>query len=225
MWYGDREREFVRQTMIEYHYLDVTGQLSPFKNILHKYVTEAIAAIDPRLDICADLCLSHDPLNCNPELGIGGVAFSQSLMHIFLDANNPNLEQSIREEVLAVLAHESHHCVRIQKVPDHVTLMDNIVTEGLACHFETEITGCSAPSFIPDEVLNASREHLRSMRASLEDTEFCFETYFLGKDLKKYPKYAGFAVGFELVGQYLAKVKSTASEAVYVPASDVLAII
>ena len=211
--------------MIEYHYLDVTGLLSPFKNILHQYVTEAIDVVGPRLDICADLCISHDPPNCNPEMGIGGGAFSPSLMHIFLDANNPNIEQSIRDEILAVLAHESHHCVRMQKVPDHVTLLDNIVTEGLACHFEKEITGCAAPSFIPDEVLNASRELLRSMRPSLEETEFCFDTYFLGKDTKKYPKYAGFAVGFELVSQYLAKTKSTASEAVYVPASDVLSIV
>jgi uncharacterized protein YjaZ len=63
------------------------------------------------------------------------------------------------------------------------------------------------------------------MRASLEDTEFCFDTYFLGKDSEKYPKYAGSAVGFELVGRYLENVESTASEVVFVSASDVLAVI
>ena len=115
--------------MIECHYLDVTGRLSPFKNILQRYVTDAIGVVDSKLDICADLCLGH----------------------------------------------ESHHCARIQKVPEHVILMDNIVTEGLACHFETETTG--------------------------------------------------FAVGFELVARYLANADSTASEAVYIPANDILSVV
>lgn len=207
---------------IKYHFLDSTGQLSPYKEHIHQYVGKAIEVVDGRLEICTDLCVGHEPYHCNPDLGIGGGAFSPSLMHIFLDANNPKLTESIRKELLAVLAHEAHHCARMQSVPEDVTLLDSLVTEGLACCFETEVTGYSAPSFIPSAVLNTSEELMSSMRPLMRDAEFCFDTIFLGKDTETYPKYAGFAVGFELVRRYLLGTGSTAAESVQIASRDVL---
>lgn len=170
-----------------------------------------------------DVCVSHFPEGANTELGIGGSSYTESLLHIFLDANNPNLRSSIENELPAVLAHEMHHCARVVEVPIVETLGEKFVIEGLACQFETEITGQSRPSFIPSDFCSEWQDHFAKSLPNLNSTDYCEDTWFLGKAPQEMPKYTGYAIGFGLIGQYLKQEKLTAAQAYAIPAGVILA--
>lgn len=104
--------------MMQIHILDAQNHLQPFESQIRESAAHAVSNISQYLNPGVDICFSHDPEHCNPKLGIGGGAFNPRLLHIFLDARNDNIASSIDKELLAVLAHEIHHCVRMEKVED-----------------------------------------------------------------------------------------------------------
>lgn len=61
------------------------------------------------------------------------------------------------------------------------------------------------------------------MKSILESKDFCSHTVFLGKRPEVFPKYAGYAVGFGLVGNYLAAQQASSAASVLVPTLNVLA--
>jgi uncharacterized protein YjaZ len=210
---------------VNLHFLDSAGKLGSLRERVMGAYEAALAEISGHISLPAlDVCISHHPDGCNPELGIGGGAFNCHQLHIYLDAGNPAVENTATEEMLAVLAHEVHHCVRIAGIPEDKTLGAHLVTEGLACQFETEVTGSTPPSFIPPTVIQDWEAHLEAMRPELDSEDFCFDTWFLGKQKDRVPKYAGFAVGYQLAGRYLEAKGTTGGKAATVPAAEVLEI-
>ena len=209
---------------IQCHILDASGALSSHTELLKDLLKNWVSHIGGRRPIRAlDICVAHHPEGTNKELGIGGAAHSGIRLDIFLDANNPNLQSSLENEFPAVLAHEMHHCARLAEIPVADTLGECFVIEGLACQFETEITGLPLPSFIPADVGGQFRDYLAASLPILNSTDFDFESWFLGKSPEEMPKYTGFAIGFGLVGDYLKCNQLTAAQAYAVPAADVLA--
>ena len=211
---------------IQHHILDASNVLSPYRELLDSNLECLITQISDLLPVRAlDICVSNFPEGTNPELGIGGSSYTESLLHIFLDANNPNLQSSIESELAAVLAHEMHHSARLAEIPLVETLGEKFVIEGLACQFEKEITGEERPSFIPLDLCLQWQEHFANSLPVLNSTDFCEETWFLGKDPDQKPKYTGYAIGFGVVGEYLRRTKLSAAQAYAVPAEDIFAIV
>jgi len=208
---------------IIHHLLNSTGRLDPYLQLIEEQLVSAIRSVSVHLSLEADVCVSHNPGHTNSDLGIGGGAFSSNLMHIFLDADHIDIESTIRQEILPVFSHEAHHCKRIETIPDDCSLVASLVTEGLACHFELDVAGGCKPSFIPEHVFTRADEYLVQMEPFLEDADFDYDTYFFGKTLGQYPKYAGFAAGFALVGRYLKSKSLSAAQAVAVPARQLRA--
>jgi uncharacterized protein YjaZ len=202
--------------MMQIHILDAENHLQAFESQIRESAAHAISSISQYLDLDLDIRFSHDPEHCNPKLGIGGGAFNSGLLHIFLDSSNDNIASSIDNELLAVLAHEIHHCVRMEKVED-LTLADRLVTEGLACQFEVEVNGNVIPSFLPAARIEAWETYFTGMKSILESKDFCSDTVFLGKCPEVFPKYAGYAVGPGLVEKYLASQQASAATCVQVP--------
>jgi len=200
--------------------------LSPYRELLDSNLEYLITQISDLLPICSlDICVSNFPEGVNAKLGIGGASYTESLLHIFLDANNPNLRSSIERELAAVLAHEMHHCARVAEIPLVETLGEKFVIEGLACQFETEITGEEQPSFIPLDLCLHWQDHFAESLQALNSTDFCEETWFLGKNPDQKPKYIGYAIGFGVVGKYLRHANLSAAQAYAVPAEEILAVV
>lgn len=201
--------------------LHATGRLRKHEPQISEVLHQAIGLLSGYFDIDLDICVADSPEHSNPILGIGGGAFSSSLLVIFLDPDHTDIRETIAQELLAVLAHEVHHCVRMASVKDK-TLADRLVTEGLACHFETDITGRDLPSFLPTETAKAWQRYLAVMQAKLSDSDFCEDTLFLGASPTTLPRYAGYAVGFGLVEAYLSCGNCSAADSAAVPTADVM---
>ena len=99
------------------HILNASGHFDPHIDLLEVQIELAIRAVSEKLSLDADVCINHSPAHSNPVLGIGGAAFSPNLIHINLDARHENFDSAVNVELLAVLAHESHHCKRIASIP------------------------------------------------------------------------------------------------------------
>jgi uncharacterized protein YjaZ len=76
-----------------------------------------------------------------PSKGMSGVAPDTEFIYILLNPDHPRLLKTITEEMVATIAHEYHHTLRHRTFGYVTTLFDAIVSEGLADHFSTEVTG------------------------------------------------------------------------------------
>ncbi|MAC34984.1 MAG: hypothetical protein CME38_15495 [Haliea sp.] len=207
--------------MMSWQILHATGRLRKHEPQISEALHEAIGLLSRYFDIDLDICVADSREHSNPILGIGGGALSSSLLVIFLDPDHAGIRETIAQDLLAVLAHEVHHCVRMASVKDK-TLADRLVTEGLACHFETEITGRDLPSFLPAETAKAWERYFAVMQPKLNDCEFREDALFLGASPTTLPRYAGYAVGFGLVKAYLSCGHRSAAGSAAVSTADVM---
>ncbi|MCH2534821.1 MAG: DUF2268 domain-containing protein [Bdellovibrionales bacterium] len=209
---------------IEKHILNANGALNPYLDDLNQMFSKWLPIITKQLPIDAlDICVAKYPQGTNPKLGVGGVALNSNLLYIYMDTSNSNIKDSIHTHIPEALAHEMHHCARLAIYSDVKTLGENFVLEGLACQFESEICGeGKEPSFIPAEVLNTWRDYINQAAPLLDSDDYCFNTWFLGKAPDEMPKYLGYAMGYQIVGEYLKKNKTNAAKAYDKSAKEII---
>jgi uncharacterized protein YjaZ len=80
-----------------------------------------------------------------PETGEGGSIASPNTVFWIVSPQRPEgIVAVAKRELRGTLFHELHHLVRSQ-TPDPLTLMDRVVSEGLATLFERDAAGMPAP--------------------------------------------------------------------------------
>lgn len=94
-----------------------------------------------------DVILHVKPTWTIPELGIGGYSPSSAYAMVHFDPVHPDLDANIATELAPTIAHELHHCARYGGVGYGSTLLGALVTEGLACCFETEFRKREPPIY------------------------------------------------------------------------------
>jgi len=132
--------------------------------------------------------------------------------------------------------HELNHNARFSAFPFNpmtVTVGEYIVAEGLAEAFAAELFGEGVVGFyvtdVAEEDLPAAR---RTIGDALDVTGFdAVRGYIfgdtiaarMGLPLAGAPDYAGYALGYRTVRQYLERTGKTAAEATFVPAAEIIA--
>lgn len=137
-----------------------------------------------------------------PELGFGGRAFSEEI-HLVFDPNSVGLAQSIETDLAQLAAHEMHHVVRHRAVGFPGNLLELFVSEGLADHYGVERTASDPPPWS----VALQGEELDLWRAEAEQIwlgpQFDIDAWLFGTTAE-IPRWAGYSIGFDLVGDYLA---------------------
>ncbi|MBM4891981.1 hypothetical protein HYO43_23835 [Vibrio parahaemolyticus] len=150
-----------------------------------------------------DVTISPFGVGEAPSSGIGGWAINSYRIEILLDTDRHDVKKVICSELAAVLAHEVNHIERMKlKLPDS-TLAENLVYEGLACHFEQRFNGGMIPSLFKGMEGMCWKSMLSKMEPMLDSKDFHFNDYFCCDDSSVFPKYAGYWVGFNLVAKYV----------------------
>uniref|UniRef100_A0A486XMW3 DUF2268 domain-containing protein n=1 Tax=Rheinheimera sp. BAL341 TaxID=1708203 RepID=A0A486XMW3_9GAMM len=135
-----------------------------------------------------------------------------------LNSNRDDIAEVVKQDLAAVIAHEIYHLVRASSGMESKTLLQHIVAEGLACHFETRVNGNTLPSLF-DDIQHLDWQQLYGkMRPQINNTEFSYPLYFGGEDETKFPNRAAYWVGFNLVAQYINKYGGCAVSLAAVPA-------
>ncbi|MGF1695324.1 DUF2268 domain-containing protein [Vibrio kyushuensis] len=195
--------------------LNATGKLERNMAFLDSQIRKSLKVIEYHIEI-PDLDITVSPFSKEKvsPFGIGGFALNAHRVEIFLDSTRSDLESVIERELTAVLGHEINHAIRKGHGYKNITLLDDLVMEGLACHFETVINGGEASSMFHEMDEIDWVILYDSMKPLLASSSFPFNELFLGENPNKYPRYAGYWVGYNLVTSYVSDTGTSATELV-----------
>ena len=188
------------------HILNASGALDLVAKLIEDECAKSLKKIADKLPISGvDVVVYDNPQRVIPEVGIGGYSPSAHLVFISLDAKSSTLTKIIREQFKRTLAHELHHCIRGRNPGYGKTLLEALVSEGLADHFDLEVNGTS-----PQPWCTALRKEdivMFSKRAEREYTakDYNHRAWFFGSNIKEIPRWAGYALGYDLVKKYLVQ--------------------
>jgi uncharacterized protein YjaZ len=150
--------------------------------------------------------------------GIGGRAPDARSVHIYIDPQFQNLSQLLPERLPQMLAHELHHTVRHRNPGYGTTLLEAMISEGLADRFSIELLGAEIPPW--SEALDDAQAEQYLAAAELEfDNNYDHNKWFFGVG-GALPRWTGYTIGFRLVAAYqVAHAGASAAELVHTPAN------
>ncbi|MDH3525703.1 MAG: DUF2268 domain-containing protein [Acidobacteriota bacterium] len=135
-----------------------------------------------------------------PGWGIGGRGLSATEIELAVDPSLPGATVAARLPSLA--AHEFHHAARFRGPGYGSTLLQAMVSEGLADHYASELFGEPLPPWV--DALSEEEFVLWLDRAwpKFDSTTYNHAAWFFGTGMV--PNWTGYTIGFRLVGDYLA---------------------
>lgn len=139
-----------------------------------------------------------------PEDGVGGKTYASDFVVLSIDQQN-----TTPAAISEMLVHELAHAIRWGKNPEwSKNLFCELVSEGLALHLEAEFAKTqSKKTFFLETILNRSNEENRrifeKLEPEFEGTKYDYGGIFFGG--RGWPRWAGYSVGYYIVGQYLQK--------------------
>lgn len=154
------------------------------------------------------------------ELGVGGYAPDAHTVFLSLDPDHHAFEATWARELTPMLAHELHHCARWSGPGYGTSLLEALVSEGLAQQFEREFRGGQTPMYA--RALTAEELDDLGRRAELgyDVSPHDHAAWFYGSAELGLPRWTGYTLGYELVGHHLARTGSTAASAWNWPADE-----
>jgi uncharacterized protein YjaZ len=123
---------------------------------------------------------------------------------------------TIQRELRATLFHEFHHLVRYATVGQSESLMDEVITEGMATVFERDAAGASPPwGMYPRNVMNWVTE-LSSLPPDAD------RGYWLTKSHADGRRWIGMRAGAYLVDQAMRTTGQSSAELVSTSTEDII---
>lgn len=194
------------------HILGASGRLQALEAQIRSAFSDAVARVSGVLTLPGvDVVVADNPPAAIPETGVGGYAPTAHLLYVSINPEHAALASTIDAEIKSTLAHELHHCVRWESIGYGSTLLEACISEGLADHFDVEMNH-GAPKPWSTAVRGQELEALIEKARSEFDTAYDEQVWFWGAGAA--PRWAAYAIGFKLVGDYLKKTGKTASKLV-----------
>lgn len=174
-----------------------------YQDLIENKVSEGIITIStlmPTSDL--QIRIVDDPQLVIPEIGMGGFNPNEHEVMLSIDAGFNDLEVTLEENVIPQLAHELHHAKRRRSVGYGNTLLEAVVSEGLADHFSIQVAEIAPPpwsvALTGEELQILIDKASNSWHQPYDRGEWFFGT---GTGI---PKWAGYAIGYELVKNHLS---------------------
>ena len=207
------------------HFLNSNRVFDKFKAQIEKEIDSAFAKIEKLLPLGnVDVVIRNSPFDVIPEIGIGAYTPDAHTIYLYFDMTFPKIKHTIETEVVATLAHESHHCMRWRGPGYGMRLFEGLVSEGLADHFEMEVTGNKvsrwAKSFSKDKLKKIEKRAQKEFWSRYNHLD-----WFFGSADGKIPRFAGYSLGYDIVDRYMKKTSKKASELYNVSAKDIYDIV
>jgi len=200
-----------------------SGRLKPFLQEIRNVANNAIRLASRGIPVKnTDIVIYDNPRGVIPKEGVGGFAtYSGMIIFISMNPEFSPFEKAIHENLPRHIIHELHHVARIQKIGYGDTLRKTLITEGLACRFEIEITHKSPPPWCTALNDNQIQKFLVRAQKEFDSTSYDHSKWFFGKGDKTIPYWTGYTLGFTIVGEYLKKHPKESAASLYaLPANN-----
>lgn len=185
------------------HLLNANSQLGNLDTRIGICFAESLKTIEKMIGIQnVDVVVFADTQRVIPELGIGGYAPSADRIHIAVDPQHSDFRSQLESIFRRTLAHELHHCARWSGPGYGQTLGEALISEGLACMFEVEVSNEPPPFYActlnPEQLAFL----LRRAEEELASRSYNHAAWFYGDPDTGTPRHAGYSMGYALVAKY-----------------------
>ncbi|SFD84232.1 DUF2268 domain-containing protein [Paracidovorax konjaci] len=211
--------------LLAIHLLNAGNELGTHADALRTALAPVAASVPPRLPLQGvDVLVYHDPASTIPELGAGGYTPSAHRVFLPIDVRRHEADPvAFGHALRGLLAHELHHCARWAGPGYGNTLGEALVSEGLACLFESE-WGVGGPPFYARSLSPAQIETFSALaRTHWDRTDHGHAQWFFGTQPDTLPRHAGYALGYAMAVRHARRTGLSASQLVHVPARAFLA--
>lgn len=192
---------------IKLHILNTSGKLTPIASSIKSVSEDTIKEVKKVLPIDnIDVLVWDYPDWSIEKYGIGGHTLTSNTIAISIDSENKNINKDFNKRLKLTIIHEIHHAARLQVMGnDRSSRLEHSIREGLAEHFEIELTGKEPEVW--DMAL--SREELDKFvevaKTNLSTDDYLVYDWLFGNKELGVPEWTGYSVGFYLVGEFLKK--------------------
>ena len=188
---------------VNLYVLRASGRLNPYVKAIEKIFENTLVKVSNKIPISdVDIIVRDNPNGAIPETGVGGFAHSPSFIDISLDPEFPHfLQIVINKNLERTFAHELNHAARWNTVGYGTTLLEAMISEGLADHFEVEVTKNKPSPW--DTALDKEQLIIFSKKAEKEyyNEKYNHSEWFFGS--KEIPRWTGYTIGYNIVAEYL----------------------
>lgn len=163
------------------------------------------------------ILIAPDASRSIPGYGVGGYTPNAHLVTISIDPVYADSGRMFVEHLSQTVAHELHHAARDRGPGYGESLLEALVSEGLADHFAVTLLRIPPPPWTHALTAEQGTRLLATARSEFDLPSYDHARWFFGSaDL---PRWTGYALGYELVSKYLeANPEQTAASLVYTPA-------
>lgn len=198
------------------HILRESGRLVPFVNKIQEETEKAFKLIQEKISIPdVDVVFHDNPSAVIPELGIVGHAITRNTIFIALDPGHKNFDTTISKEILRTLAHELHHVTRWENPGYGDTLFEAMISEGLADHFDIEVTNEKLEPWDTALKKKDIEIFLEKAKKEFKNKNYSHYDWFFGSKKRGIPRWTGYSLGFYIVDQYLKKFPNEKASNLY----------
>ncbi len=161
-----------------------------------------------------DVIVRADSFYSIPEIGIGGFTTEDGhIIYMSLDVSKKISTESFCCELL----HEMSHAARFRKIPPAPSLADSLISEGLACLLQYEVTG-RVPAYARQKISNIDVESAQAELKAPSNAYDHAKWFFGSSDIGRW---FGYTYGFKQCRQYSTKTGKNAAELIFVRAKTV----
>jgi hypothetical protein len=198
---------------------DPAGQLGSHQQGIREILEATLARVTEALPLTGvTITVAADPARAIPGYGVGGFTSNGQTVRLSIDPAflDPALLQA---RLPPLLAHELHHARRFRGPGYGRTLLEAMVSEGLADHFSIELLGAPVPPWSEAFPREETARFWELARPELDSTAYSHERWFFGPS-PPLPRWTAYTLGFRLVEDYqAAHPGATAANLVDTPAS------
>jgi len=152
-----------------------------------------------------------------PRIGMSGVAPNEHQIYILLDPDHPKLDEAINTHIYQTIPHEYHHTMRYRTVGFGESLFESLISEGLACHFAMEVCNIGAPEYCVAYDKETIDKWMSKAEKMWLKKDFDYYDWFVGRSK---PKNIGYALGYNLVMEYLNHHPGETASSLYSTSAD-----
>ena len=195
----------------------------PNNTIPHVELVIKELCINQRLSVARVMPSLDQQWRIIPETGIACRSTSGDSVELLFDPDNPNVIDSLQRWSGRQIAHELNHIARITQYPLHVTLLDALISEGLATYHEEHWQNVYSESHW-GHVLSEEQLRLEWSMAQngLDSTNYDFADWFYGRK-QGHPIYTGYSLGLAIVASFFKDNKNLQmADVVKMPSAEIL---
>lgn len=185
-------------------FVDPTGSLAGQQALILQLVDATIDSVSSVRPVTGvTITVRSSAAGAIAGWGIGGYTPNATTVEISVDPGYADLATILPQRLPGILAHELHHVFRWRGPGYGNTLLQAMVSEGLADRFAIELLGVPVPPWSDALAPGEVSTYLDLARPEFDSPSYDHARWFYGSTAQV-PRWTGYTLGYRIVSDYQA---------------------